>query len=246
MIIRWAPERAFHPTSKAVRQEVSVERVESVLTCTIGSPIMDTLKPIAYPVDLEFDANCVGLFDPYVETELGLPIVIDTFSSVARWSPDYEPDEDRLPFEVEGGEGIGQWSWKGTKLPLSSVSLTNSATRIRSEAQDHFDNSPTPAPKNGQLRSSSRIPISSNNVPREKASLLRVPLPDSDSPVTPDPTFDDDELDIDEISSVPDGYFSTGPSSRRSSMNSVVPDIATKLPRHPADPFKIHIDILPF
>lgn len=154
-----------------------------------------------------------------------------------------------MPFEVEGGEGIGQCSWKNTKLPLPSVSLTSSSTKLRSKSKDHFESSPTPSSKDGQSRSTtsfSRIPTASNNVPRDKASLLRVPLPDSDSPATPlDPTFDDDDLDVDEISSVPDGYFSTGPSSRRSSVNSVLPDIMTKPPRHPADPFKIHIDILP-
>ncbi|KAF8335797.1 uncharacterized protein EI90DRAFT_259517 [Cantharellus anzutake] len=244
IIIRWAPAR--NPSFKALRHDIAAQRVESVLKCTIGSPIIDSARPVVYPVDLEFDAKCFGLLDPHVETELGLPVVVDTFGSTARWSAEYDPDEDKSPFEVTGGEGVGQWSWKDHKLPLS---LVNSLSKVTENTTGRSGTSPTrssqDAPSQPRM-TPSRIPIVSNSVSKDRVSLLRAPLPGPDSPVTPvDATFDDDELDDDDISSVPDGYFSTGPSSRRSSMNSAPPDIVTKPPRHPADPFKIHIDILP-
>ncbi|KAF9516657.1 hypothetical protein BS47DRAFT_622614 [Hydnum rufescens UP504] len=122
--------------------------------------------------------------------------------------------------------------------------------------------SPSPATKYAASRSTSALSThSSNGVNghgKHSASLLRAPLPGIQAQAVPDYSFESPTIrgqkdsansdDEDEVISLPDGYFSSRRSSRRSSVNStpIFADPTSGLSgHHPSEPFIIQVEILP-
>ena len=255
------------------RKKLAVNRVESTMTCIIGQ-IIDPGdgSPPCFPVSLIFDATCIGMSHPGVETALAIDAVLDSFGSVTRWADAEDPEPHGSEFQLTGGAAIQGWAWSASSSKSGGNDVDPSpdddnphraASTNRLASLTNLDvQSPSPATKYAMSRSTSALSNHSshgvNGHMKHSASLLRAPLPGTVAQAVPDYSFESPTIrgprdsansdDEDEVISLPDGYFSSRRSSRRSSVNST-PTSATPgvglSTHHPSDPLVIQVEILP-